>query len=197
MLRLVFIFAAIGISLFLTSCYTISKKECLAGDWKGIGFTDGFNGHSPEARFEGHIKSCKRVKVVPDPAVWKKGYKAGLLQYCTPEQGLWRGKWGYTYVGVCPRETEPGFLRAHHIGYEWYYRKSQVERYENDRKSMEQEIEDLSEKLEDAPEAERGDIESDISLLKLKIDGVDIELNFARNQFDIADQNLRQFESEL
>lgn len=198
MLRVFFIFAAIGVSLFLVSCNTLSKKECLAGDWKGIGFSDGFEGYSPEARFEGHIKSCKRVKIVPDLALWKKGYHAGLLRYCTPGYGLWWGQRGYRYVGVCPPETEPGFLRGHHVGYQWYFRKSQVERFENERKSMEEEIEDLSEKWERAPEAERRDIESDISLLKLKLRGsVSTELSFARDALDIAEQNVRQFESEL
>lgn len=197
MLRLFFIFAAIGISLFLTSCYTISKKDCLAGDWRGIGFTDGFNGYLPQARFEGHIKSCKRVKVVPDLTLWNQGYKKGLLRYCTAWSGLWEGQHGHGYNGLCPPKTEAEFLRGHEVGYRQYSLASELKRLKDEAGAKEEELEDLSRKLREAPEAEQygirsqiRDLESDLSRLHDKQRDIESELY-------LAEAAVARFQSEL
>ncbi|OWV76826.1 hypothetical protein ATY76_02425 [Rhizobium sp. R339] len=198
MLRLFCIFSALGISLFLTSCYTISKKDCLAGDWKGIGFTDGFNGYLPKERFEGHTKSCKRVKVVPDLTLWKQGYKKGLLRYCTAGSGLWEGQHGHSYNGLCPPQTEAEFLRGHVIGYRQYALRSKLERLEDNYKRKEEELEELQEKM-------KKDRNEEYSLLNywkvkdLKEDLSDIrdEEDRVRDDLSEADQQVRLFESQL
>ncbi|WP_164736381.1 DUF2799 domain-containing protein [Rhizobium vallis] len=196
-MRVFFVLAAVGIGLFLASCNTLSKKECLAGDWDGIGFTDGFYGHSPEARFEQHIKSCKRVKVVPDRAVWKKGYQAGLLRYCTPEQGLWWGQRGYAYVGVCPPETEPGFLHGHDLGRRQYWLETDLKRVTDEVKSKEEELEDLSRKLDEAPEAEKSDIRSDIHNLEWELGRVRDKQRDVESELDTTKAAVTRFLSQL
>ncbi|EJZ19561.1 DUF2799 domain-containing protein [Rhizobium sp. Pop5] len=195
MLRLFSIIAAIGISLFLTSCYTISKKDCLAGDWKGIGFTDGFNGYQPQERFEGHIKSCKRVKVVPNLSLWNQGYKKGLLRYCTAWSGLWEGQHGHSYNGLCPPKTEAQFLRGHEVGYRQYSLRLKLWWLEDDYKRKEEELEELKEKMKKDPAEDSSllnywkvqDLEKELSDIRDDQDRV-------RNDLNEANREARQFE---
>ncbi|MFS2176709.1 gas vesicle protein [Rhizobium pisi] len=195
MLRLLSIFAVVGISLFLTSCYTISKKECLAGDWKGIGFTDGFNGYQPQARFEGHIKSCKRVKVVPNLTLWNQGYKKGLLRYCTGWSGLWEGQHGYSYNGLCPPKTEAEFLRGHEVGYRQYSLKSKLEQLEDDYEDEEKRLKELGEKRKKDPEADRYNAVSfEIQSSERELRRINDEQSRVRADLNEAEQEARQFE---
>ncbi|MBB3133476.1 hypothetical protein FHS26_001180 [Rhizobium pisi] len=197
MLRLLSIFAVIGISLLLTSCYTISKKECLAGDWKGIGFTDGFNGYQPQARFEGHIKSCKRVKVVPNLTLWNQGYKKGLLRYCTASSGLWEGQHGYGYNGLCPPKTEAEFLRGHELGYRQYSLEAELERLKDEANDKEEELEDLSEKLKTVPEAQKYEIRSDIRDLEWELTKIRDKQRDVESDLYLAEGAVARFRSQL
>lgn len=196
MLRLFFVLAGLGISLLLTSCYTISKKDCLAGDWKGIGFTDGFNGYQPQARFEGHVKSCKRVKVVPDITLWNQGYKKGLLRYCTASSGLWEGQHGHSYNGLCPPKTEAEFLRGHEVGYRQYSLKSKLTQLEDDYEEKEEELEELQEKMKKDPaEASSYANRAIVQDLERKLRDIRDEEDRVRRDLNEADIAVRLFES--
>jgi hypothetical protein len=109
----------------LGSCASISKEECLAGDWAGIGARDGAAGQVADAQFSRHIDACAKVAVTPDRAAWTRGYQAGLAQYCTPASGLREGLAGRRYGQVCPNPA--GFLEAYDIGRSAYDQRQVVD----------------------------------------------------------------------
>jgi hypothetical protein len=182
MLRLSLLFAAIGSCLFLVSCNTLSKEECVAADWRVIGETDGAAGYDPQQRFAAHAKSCERVKIVPDQTLWYQGYQTGLARYCTPMSGLAAGQSGSAYANVCPPETAAGFLRGYGLGSRQHSLRSQLSSMQNDYSWKESSIDDLSKKLRDAKGGERSD-------LRRRIDDLEDDLHdIRRNQRDVQDQ---------
>lgn len=110
----------------LSSCNSMSKEECAAADWAIIGETDGASGHNPQERFAAHVKSCARIKIVPDQTKWYEGYQVGVRRYCTPLNGLSRGEAGDAYHNVCPSELAGEFLRGYGVGQKAYGARSRV-----------------------------------------------------------------------
>lgn len=101
----------------LAGCATLSEKECRVADWYDIGVRDGAAGYGEERLIE-HSKACADVDVSPDRARWAAGREAGLERYCTTDRGLWVGRNGGEYAGVCGPETEDSFLRGYRLGQE-------------------------------------------------------------------------------
>jgi len=102
-------------TLLAGSCATLNEDQCLTGDWKGIGYADGSNGHTP-ARFADHIKACAKYQVTPDQSLYLAGREKGLPVYCTLERGFDVGRQGQTYAGVCPASLERPFLSGYDDG---------------------------------------------------------------------------------
>lgn len=101
--------------LLAGSCATLSEDQCQAGDWAGIGYNDGANGHGT-GRFGDHVKACEQFGVVPDQAVYMTGRARGLTVYCQPDRGFQVGRSGNTYGGVCPASLEGPFLGGYSDG---------------------------------------------------------------------------------
>ncbi|MBX5011942.1 DUF2799 domain-containing protein [Rhizobium lentis] len=182
MIRLLVALAAtVGFGLFLASCNTLSKEECVAADWRVIGESDGAAGYEPQQRFAAHAKSCERVKIVPDQSIWFQGYQAGLVRYCTPLSGLARGQSGGGYANVCPPETASGFLRGFNLGAKQHGLQERFNAMQNDYSSKETEIDELSVKLRDAKDEER-------SALRRRIEDLEDDMHdIRRDQRDVQD----------
>lgn len=124
-------FLALAALFLISACASVSREECLAGDWVSIGQRDGAAGRVGAAQFDRHVTACAKVDVTPDRASWAQGYAAGLQQYCTPLSGLREGEAGNRYRDVCPATTEARFLRGHDLGLAaWRQRQriSEIER---------------------------------------------------------------------
>lgn len=126
--------------LGLASCNSMSKEECAAADWQVIGDTDGAAGHDPQERFAAHVKSCARIKVVPDQTKWYQGYQAGIVRYCTPMSGLTHGEAGDGYHNVCSPDTEAGFMRGYGLGRKAWELRSRMNSLRNEMTSKEMEM---------------------------------------------------------
>ncbi|MFS8145664.1 DUF2799 domain-containing protein [Rhizobium sp. BR 249] len=173
--------ATIGFGLFLVSCNTLSKEECVAADWRVIGESDGAAGYEPQQRFAAHAKSCERVKIVPDQTIWFQGYQTGLVRYCTPLSGLARGQAGSGYANVCPPETAPGFLRGFNLGAKQHGLQERLTSMQNDYSSKEISIDELSDKLRDAKDEERSE-------LRRRIEDLEDDMHdIRRDQRDVQD----------
>ncbi|MDK4742861.1 DUF2799 domain-containing protein [Rhizobium sp. CNPSo 3464] len=182
MFRLLLLLAAIGCSLFLVSCNTLSKEECIAADWRVIGETDGAAGYDPQQRFAAHAKSCERAKIVPDQTIWYQGYQTGLVRYCTPMSGLASGQAGSAYANVCPPATAAGFLRGYGLGNRQHSLQSQLSSMQDDQRFKESNIDALSRKLREAKDQDRSD-------LRRQIEDLEDQLHDTRrNQRDVQDQ---------
>ncbi|MBY0372097.1 DUF2799 domain-containing protein [bacterium] len=96
--------------------YTLTKEQCEAGDWKGIGQSDGNQGLASAPRLVKHEEACGKHNIRVDNAAYLTGWNAGVKTYCTPSNGYNEGTNGYTYQRVCPANLEPGFLAEYEKG---------------------------------------------------------------------------------
>jgi hypothetical protein len=121
------LFACLALAcLGLGSCATpLSKNECMAMDWRTIGYEDGAAGY-PASRIGVHRRACGEHGVAPDFDAYQAGRAEGLLEFCTAANGYRIGAAGREYAGVCPVEREGDFLRAFSEGHESYVMRSRV-----------------------------------------------------------------------
>lgn len=112
--------------LGLGSCATtLSKNDCMAMDWRTMGYEDGAAGH-PASRIGVHRRACGEHGVAPDFDEYQAGRAEGLVEFCTPANAYRVGASGAQYAGVCPVEREGDFLRAYSEGQESYVLRSRV-----------------------------------------------------------------------
>jgi hypothetical protein len=137
MIRLLFLTLSL---LFISSCATLSEKDCKNGNWKAIGLRDGSNG-LPKSRLEAHQKACSDYGVTIDSSLYFAGRTEGLKRYCQPENGYRMGETGKHYHNVC---TSKKFYENYRLGKKVYGLKQ--ESYKLDRKivELESQINDLS-----------------------------------------------------
>lgn len=101
--------------LTVAACATLSKEQCLQGDWRAIGYIDGADGR-PMSRIEDHAKACEKTGATPDMSLYVQGRDQGLMRYCTEGNGFRVGRQGHSYAGVCPPPVEPEFLGGYADG---------------------------------------------------------------------------------
>ncbi|SHO48936.1 DUF2799 domain-containing protein [Desulfopila aestuarii] len=130
----------------LSSCATLSKNECLNGDWLTIGYEDGAKGESRE-RIGAHQEACSEYGIAPDFNTYQKGYDNGLLLFCTPRNGFIKGKGGYQYSGICPEKLESGFLEGYDGGREIYQHTVKSNSLNNELQSMDSRIADIEHEI--------------------------------------------------
>lgn len=123
--------AVVACGLLLAGCETLNEDQCRAGDWQGIGYTDGANGHQP-GRFGDHVKACSKYQIMPDQQSYLRGRDNGLSVFCKPERGFTEGRLGREYGGVCPIQLERGFLAGYDDGKVVWDAQQRVERAESD-----------------------------------------------------------------
>jgi hypothetical protein len=99
----------------LGGCATgMDRDQCVAADWRMIGYEDGLRGF-PADRIGVHRVACARHQVTPDLAAYTEGRERGLREYCQPKNGFRVGLHGGGYANVCPGPTEAAFVD----GYRW------------------------------------------------------------------------------
>lgn len=123
----------IAISLFMNSCASLSKKQCLKGDWNSIGLSDGKKGYEID-RISKHKTACNEFDILVDKRTYEKGWWQGIIHYCVPENGYSLGTAATPYNPVCRGKLENGFLVGYIEGLETALRntmwKYQTERNE-------------------------------------------------------------------
>lgn len=110
---------ALVATLGLVSCATLNESQCRSVDWAQLGARDGAMGYSTQ-RLEEHREACSEFGLAADDAAWRQGYDAGLLEYCTVDNGYRLGRRGGYYGQVCPSVNEGDFLDAYELGRETY-----------------------------------------------------------------------------
>lgn len=123
---------ALGSSVFgsiylLAGCATLSKQECLVGDWQAIGYNDGVAGYHSD-RLASHTKACAKASVAPDYQAWERGRKLGLQQYCTINNAYNIGRRGRQLNNVCPITMANTLQSANQKGLDYYALDSQLDK---------------------------------------------------------------------
>lgn len=133
-------FLLLGLSgaLALSGCATLSREECLVGNWYEIGVQDGAAGYSLE-RLAEHRQACAEHRIRPDRDAYRAGWEEGIRDYCTPQRGFYEGRKGAGYAGICPPQLEWAFLREYRIGQDVYQQERRIQEAERERERKREE----------------------------------------------------------
>lgn len=127
-------------ALAMSGCSTMNKDECLAVDWRTVGYEDGVAGYSGD-RISQHRKACAKYGVQTDLNQYQSGRAQGLREYCKPANGYRLGSRGSAYGGVCPADMEDGFVSAFEVGHQLYSLGSRVSEAKSQLASKRHELE--------------------------------------------------------
>ena len=130
----------------LTGCNSMSAQECLATDWRTVGYEDGVNGYTGD-RIGRYRKSCSEHGVTPDLGEYQSGRDQGLREFCKPLNGFRVGARGGGYSGVCPAELDESFADAYQSGRQLYTLRSRVGSTADEIDSMRNELEQIDRNL--------------------------------------------------
>lgn len=126
----------------LAGCSSMSANECLATDWRTVGYEDGVSGYSGD-RVGQYRKACTKHGITPDLTQYQGGRDQGLKEFCKPLNGFRVGARGRGYNGVCPAQLDGPFLTAYESGRQLYNLRSRVGSAANEIQSMRTESDQL------------------------------------------------------
>lgn len=125
--------------LGLAACASLTKQECLDGNWRQIGIEDGIAGRLPE-RLQDHAKACAEVGVMPDATAWESGRREGLKTYCTPASAYQVGRKGRRISAVCTPSQRQSMNAAYSHGQQYYDITQEIDELEREIASNRDEI---------------------------------------------------------
>jgi len=135
--------------LLLAGCATLSREECLRGDWYQIGVNDGQQGHQL-ARLNSHRSACRDTPAIIDEGAYQAGRDIGLVSYCTPVSGYRIAANGDQYGDVCPINSETQFLQGYVLGEQVYRAEQGIADAERHVRSLETQLNRKREEIEEA-----------------------------------------------
>ncbi len=127
--------------LLISGCATLSQTQCESRDWFHFGYLDGKNGR-PQGRIDDHREACAEYGIRVNSQDYRRGYNKGVVEYCTPRNGLRVGQRGDYYHGVCPSYLAREFERNYELGHRYY-------ELEQDLNDVDYKIRQLEHKLDD------------------------------------------------
>lgn len=139
-------FLSLVVTVFLSSCATLKKEECLTANWYQIGFEDGTRGYDA-SRVGQHRKACSKYNVAPDFDLYQQGRDQGLINYCTPHKGYQLGLSGRHYNGVCSGPMEAEFQTAYNIGRDIYLFDRQIKQEEREQDKRDKDIKEIEDRI--------------------------------------------------
>jgi len=130
----------------LAGCASLSKDECLSGNWEEIGVRDGANGKPEEYLIE-HTTACAKLNVVPDRGAWNHGRERGLERFCQPNRMYNIGEYGGGFdVGICRNFDQERLTDAYEKGREVHYRAGILDEIDAEARSIRTRLENKEEK---------------------------------------------------
>jgi hypothetical protein len=130
----------------LSGCNSMSAQECLATDWRTVGYEDGVNGYSGD-RIGHYRKACSEHGVTPNLEQYQAGREQGLREFCKPANGFRVGAHGGGYSGVCPADLDQTFSDAYQTGRQLYVLRSRVGSTQDEIYAMHSEMEQIERNL--------------------------------------------------
>lgn len=110
----------------LSGCATLSKQQCLTGNWQSIGFEDGAAGRSSDF-FDNHNQACSNLGVVANYSLWEQGRQQGLKQYCSETNAYQTGRNGSRMASVCPTPITAKLQQINAEGRHYYSLNKQLQ----------------------------------------------------------------------
>jgi hypothetical protein len=175
----------IGLLTLTTGCATLTREECLYGDWFGVGLKDGREGEDA-SRFINHQDACRQYNVIPDKQQYLAGREQGLQQYCQLDNAIELGLRGVRYQSVCPSDLDKSFRYYNNTAYQVYQQQEALKSLDSSLSEKEHALQDkkLSHK-------ERQNIRNEIRDLDSKRLRLRDDLHAAEVQLDRLMEELR------
>ena len=134
---------ALGLSVALASCTTLSENACQEGDWAAIGLRDGTLGRA--ASFvDNHAKACADLGIVPDRSAWEAGRQRGLQSYCSPDNAYRLGRNGRRLSHVCTPTQMAALDAPNRHGLRYYEIGRDIADLERERRSIDADLANLT-----------------------------------------------------
>jgi len=168
----------------LSGCASLSKEECLQGNWFDIGYSDGKSGQRITQLSE-HREACAEFHVSPDATAYKQGREQGLERYCTIENALQEGLSGHDYHGVCPGELESVFIKKYKQGLSIYTLQKEIDSHKSRISSINYNL-DSDKRRAKLSAKEIKKLERELIELEVKIEEKQKRLYYMKGQADIA-----------
>lgn len=116
-------------ALMLAACAskpTVSEFQCKAGDWQTIGHRDGSLGYE-STRLLAHQEACGEFGIVPNRDTYMAGWRAGVGEYCVPDNGFRLGERGGRASAACQGALKQPFVSAFNDGRRLYSARREVD----------------------------------------------------------------------
>ena len=130
----------------LSGCNSMSAQECLATDWRTVGYEDGVNGYAGD-RIGRYRNACSEHGITPNLEQYQTGRDQGLREFCKPANGFRVGSHGGGYSGVCPADLDQSFVDAYQSGRQLYVLRSRVGSTQDEIHAMRSEMEQIERNL--------------------------------------------------
>jgi hypothetical protein len=115
----------------LSGCNSMSAQECLATDWRTVGYEDGVNGYTGD-RIGHYRKACSEHGVTPNLEQYQAGREQGLREFCKPANGF---------------RVDETFSDAYQTGRQLYVLRSRVGSTQDEIYAMRSEMEQIERNL--------------------------------------------------
>lgn len=177
----------------------MSAKDCATADWRALGTIDGQEGAASNRR-EQRFASCAGTATPPDSGAYEAGYAEGLTVLCTPKGGYEYGLTGKDYFFVCPRRSEPTFIKTYQIGYDEFELKEKLreaqrglDRSEREMRNAQTDVKRLEAQYNGAGAQDRQRMQVEVNQLRRRV----FEIQDERAQFEyahnIAEEELKAY----
>jgi hypothetical protein len=103
------------LAAILAGCATLNEDQCNTTDWYTLGNADGASGKSVNT-INAHAEACTEYGIIPDREAWRSGWDLGIRQYCTPSNGVERGRSGRFNSNSCPVDLSGSFNEGYRLG---------------------------------------------------------------------------------
>lgn len=138
--------ALLAATAALTGCNSMSAQECLATDWRTVGYEDGVNGYAGD-RIGRYRNACSEHGITPNLEQYQAGRDQGLREFCKPANGFRVGSHGGGYSGVCPADLDEPFVDAYQSGRQLYTLRTRVGSTQDEIYAMRSELEQIDRNL--------------------------------------------------
>jgi len=81
--------------VLLAGCESMSESQCRVADWQRVGHADGAAGVA-ESRLANYSEDCGKIGISPNAQAYRRGWDAGIVQFCTAANGWRQGVEGYS-----------------------------------------------------------------------------------------------------
>src|SRR5690606_10583653 len=127
--------------LLLSGCASMTKEECASEDWSNFAKTKFLmTPQSVNSIYQSGKKACEEHHIVPDQEAIKRGYIAGVNEFCQAKNIWERGLQGdKVNLAYCPRANRPRLERVLQASNQLY----EIERAENEVVQLQQKINGL------------------------------------------------------